>query len=223
MVFRRDSNKVDSFQRQMNALRQQIGDEDENDAFEIEGDRFGQQGERGRQPRQAGDEGYSFGNFPSSGLSTAQDEDYLPGNTPAIPEIPQADQQVSIIAAGTTWDGNFDAQGSLHIYGKASGTLRASEDIWIADGAEVDAQIDADRVVVGGDVTGRITAHSRFEALPNCDIQADVDAPTFVVHEGATLNGSLTMNTAAPSMDIDSREPRNRPGSIIQRRTRTSS
>lgn len=223
MVFRRDSNKVDSFQRQMNALRQQIGDEEENDAYDIEGDRLGQPGERGRQPRQSGDEGYSFGNFPSSGLSAAQDDDYNTGNSTAIPEMPQVDQQVSVIAAGTTWDGDLDAQGSLHVYGKASGNLKASEDIWIADGADVDAQIEADRVVVGGDVTGRITAHSRFEALPNCDIQADVDAPTFVVHEGATLNGSLTMNTAAPSLDIDSREPRNRPGSIIQRRTRTSS
>lgn len=221
MVFRRDGNRVDSFQRQMNALRQQIGDEEENDAFDEDVDRFAQQGERGRQPRQAGDEGYSFGNFPS-GRSSDPGDDFDAGSSPAIPEMPHADQQVSIVAAGTTWNGDLDSQGSLHIYGKASGNLKASEDIWIADGADVDAQIEADRVVVGGDVTGRITAHSRFEALPNCDIQADVDAPTFVVHEGATLNGSLTMNTAA-STDIDAREPRNRPGSIIQRRTRTSS
>ena len=221
MVFRRESNRVDSFQRQMNALRQQIGDEEENDAFDVDSDRYAQQGDRGRQPRQSGDEGYSFGNFPASGLSGQDDLDT--GNQPAIPEMPQADQEVSIIAAGTTWNGEFDAQGSLHVYGKASGSLKASEDIWIADGAEVDAQIEADRVVVGGDVTGRITAHSRFEALPNCDIQADVDAPTFVVHEGATLNGSLTMNTASSSLDIESRDARSRPGSIIQRRARNSS
>jgi cytoskeletal protein CcmA (bactofilin family) len=222
MVFRRDSNKVDSFQRQMNALRQQIGDEEENDAFDIESDRYGQPADRGRQQRQSGDEGYSFGSFPSSALAGGQDA-FEETDAPAIPQIPQADQQVSVIAAGTTWNGDLDSQGSLHVYGRASGTLKASDDIWIADGAEVDAQIEADRVVVGGNVTGRITAHSRFEALPNCDIQADVDAPTFVVHEGATLNGSLTMSTAGPSLDIDSREPRSRPGSIIQRRARSSS
>lgn len=224
MVFRRDGNKVDSFQRQMNALRQQIGDEEQDDdAFELEQERYGQQPDRGRQQRSSGDEGYSFGSFPSSGVATGQGDDFMPGDAPAVPEMPQADQQVSVIAAGTTWKGDFDAQGSIHIYGNATGNLKASEDIWIADGAEVDAQIEADRVVVGGEVSGQITAHARFEALPNCDIQADVDAPTFVVHEGATLNGALSMTSASSSVDIESRESRNRSGSIIQRRARSSS
>lgn len=219
MVFRRDGNKVDSFQRQMNALRQQIGDEEETDVFEEDRDAYAREGGRDRPGRTPGDSGYSFGSFPSSGQAEAFDE----GGAPAVPEMPQADQQVSVIAVGTNWKGDLNAEGSLHIYGKATGTLKASEDVWIADGAEVDAQIEADRVVVAGEVTGQITAHARFEALPNCDIQADVDAPTFVVHEGATLNGALTMKSAGSALDIESRESRNRPGSIIQRRARTSS
>jgi cytoskeletal protein CcmA (bactofilin family) len=101
--------------------------------------------------------------------------------------------------------------------------LRAAEDIWIADGAEVDATIEAERVVIGGDVTGHVTARARFEALPSCDIQADINAPSFVVHEGATVNGAMTMKGAGSPIDLDSRETRSRGGSIIQRRTRTSS
>ncbi len=220
MVFRRDGNKVDSFQRQMNALRQQIGDEEENEAFEEDRDMYAREGDRDR-PARGGDSGYSFGAFPSS--SGGREDAFDDAGAPAVPEMPQADQQVSVIAAGTTWKGDLTAEGSLHVYGKVNGTLKATEDIWIADGAEVDAQIEADRVVVGGDVTGQITAHARFEALPNCDIQADVDAPTFVVHEGATLNGALTMKSAGSALELEPRENRNRPGSIIQRRTRTSS
>lgn len=225
MVFRREGNKADSFQRQMNSLRQQIGDEEQDDeGFEIEQrDRYGQQGDRGRQPRQAGDEGYSFGSFPSSGGAAGEAEEFESDDAPAIPEMPQADQQVSVVAAGTTWKGEFEAQGSLHVYGTVNGSLKATDDVWIADGAEVDAQIEADRVVVGGVVTGNVSARSRFEALPRCEVQADVNAPTFVVHEGATLNGNLSMNSGASTMDIDSRGDRGRPGSIIQRRARSSS
>jgi cytoskeletal protein CcmA (bactofilin family) len=109
------------------------------------------------------------------------------------------------------------------VYGRASGTLKAVEDIWIADGAEVDATIEAERVVVGGDVTGHVTARSRFEALPSCDIQADIEAPSFVVHEGATVNGAMSMAGTGSTIDLDSRETRSRTGSIIQRRARTSS
>ncbi len=220
MVFRRESNKVDSFHRQMNALRQQIGPEDEDDVFDIEDDAYGQPVDRPVRSRTSGDEGYSFGSAPGLG---SQAPDFDAGNLPAVPEMPQADQQVSIIAAGTTWNGDLETQGSLHVYGKASGTLKAVEDIWIADGAEVDASIEAERVVIGGDVTGHVTARSRFEALPSCDIQADIEAPSFVVHEGATVNGAMSMNNGGSPIDLDSRETRTRGGSAIQRRTRTSS
>lgn len=220
MVFRRESNKVDSFQRQMNALRQQIGDEDEDDAFDVEPEPYGQQLDRSSRSRAAGDEGYSFGTYPAPGGQGGE----FGADVPAVPEMPQADQQVSVIAAGTTWDGDVDTQGSLHVYGKASGTLKAAEDIWIADGAEVDARIEAERVVIGGEVSGQITARARFEALPSCDVQGDVDAPIFVVHEGATVNGAMTMKSAGSPIDLDSRESRSRGGSIIQqRRARSSS
>lgn len=220
MVFRRESNKVDSFHRQMNALRQQIGPEDEDDVFDVEDDAYGQPVDRPARSRTSGDEGYSFGSAPGLG---SQMSDFDAGDMPAVPEMPQADQQVSIIAAGTTWTGDVEAQGSLHVYGKASGTLKAVEDIWIADGAEVDATIEAERVVIGGDVTGHVTARSRFEALPSCDIQADIEAPSFVVHEGATVNGAMSMSNAGTPIDLDSRESRSRSGSVIQRRARTSS
>jgi cytoskeletal protein CcmA (bactofilin family) len=219
MVFRRESNKVDSFHRQMNALRQQIGTEDEDDAFDVEPEPYGQPVERPSRSRATGDEGYSFGTYPTAGGQVSDFGD----DAPAVPEMPQADQQVSVIAAGTVWTGDVDTQGSLHVYGRASGTLKAAEDIWIADGAEVDATIEAERVVIGGDVTGHVSARSRFEALPSCDIQADVDAPIFVVHEGATVNGAMTMKSAGAPIDLDSRESRPRSGSVIQRRARTSS
>ena len=220
MVFRRESNKVDSFHRQMNALRQQIGDEEEDDVFDVDPEPYGQPIDRPSRSRAAGDEGYSFGSAPGAGSQVA---DFGAGDMPAVPDMPQADQQVSIIASGTTWNGDLETQGSLHIYGKATGTFKAVEDIWVADGAEVDASIEAERVVIGGDVTGHVTARSRFEALPSCDIQADIDAPSFVVHEGATVNGAMSMTTAGSPIDLDTRESRSRAGAIIQRRARSTS
>ena len=41
-----------------------------------------------------------------------------------------------------------------------------------------------------------MNAHSRFEALPQGVIEADVQAPSFVVHEGAAINGKLSMSSS---------------------------
>jgi len=90
--------------------------------------------------------------------------------------------------------------------------------VWIAQGAEVDATIDARRVIVGGAIGGTIRATERFEALPQGRVTADVFAPTYVVHEGALLNGQLRMGSTESNGDARA----DRPGSaaVIQRRAR---
>lgn len=226
MVFRRDSNRIDSFQRQMNSLRQQIGtDEVEDDELDRDPRDRGSQSQDRARSRPPGDDGYSFGNFPSEGVSTASSEPMADEDDEvAIPEMPRADQQVSVIAAGTTWNGELESQGSIHVYGNATGSLKAADDIWIAGGAEVDASIEADRVIIAGAVAGSISARSRFEALPDGELRADVTAPTFVVHEGATINGELSM-TGRDSRATRTPDPesRSRSASIIQRRNRQTS
>jgi cytoskeletal protein CcmA (bactofilin family) len=138
--------------------------------------------------------------------------------------MPQADQQVSVIATGTTWRGDLESQASIHVYGNVSGSLKATEDIWIAEGAEVNATIEGERVIAAGEIAGTITARSRFEALPECELHADVNAPTFVVHEGATINGALSMTGRdARTGGLEDRESRARSNAIIQRRQRSTS
>src|SRR5690606_13026994 len=112
------------FQRQMNALRQQIGDEEQDDEFEGDRERYVQAPERERGRRPAADEGYSFGSLPSPAQD--DDRDLSSGDVPAVPSMPQADQQVSVVAAGTTWQGDLEAQGSIHVHGRVNGSLRAT-------------------------------------------------------------------------------------------------
>ncbi len=215
MVFRRE-HKVDAFQRQMGALRQQLGgnpleeaEAEENQMPELQDERRG--GRYGNEP--APDSGgYSFGDYgqPQGGLVPE-----AIGSEPPMPEVPPIDSQVSVIAKDTFWKGELDSDGSMHVHGRVEGTLRAKEDIWVAEGAEVNATITARRVVVGGNVNGTIQASDRFEALPQGNIGADVHAPTFVVHEGATINGQLRMGSGSEQ----AADSRGGSPAIIQRRS----
>ena len=221
MVFRRD-NKVDAFQRQMSSLRQQIGGaqggspEDDQSIPDLEDERFPREAYAAPQSNREQDTGgYSFGTSPSG---SEQPVPTSPIQAPDVPQIPASDGLVSVIAKATFWKGDLESEGSIHVYGRVEGALRAKEDIWVAEGADVNASVQARRVIVGGSVSGSIRSVDRFEALPQCLVNADVQSPVFVVHEGANISGQLKMGS---SESPESRTDRAGSPAIIQRRART--
>jgi len=225
VVFRRDK-QVDSFQRQMSALRQRLG-EGETAPDEVSGD-FAEYDENtyvnpsnepyGNEQRMnaADTGGYSFGDYApqDGGNDLAEDEHGL-----QVPEMPMVDGQISVVATDTVWKGELQSDGSVHVYGRVEGSLTAKEDIWIAEGATIDATLTARRVVVAGSISGTVVASERFEALPQGQIQADVNASTFVVHEGAKINGQLKM--AQPEGSAGTAYERSTSLTSTQRRTRS--
>lgn len=224
MVFRRE-NKVDSFQRQMTALRQQLGNQPEseldiieNDMPELQDDRY-ENNTNYPVADDAGDDGeYSFGTYPQQdAVSSFASDDVAP---PEMPALPAVDNRITVVAAGTIWKGEVDSETSIHVHGRVNGTLNAAEDIWIAQGAVVEATLTAQRIIIAGTVSGSVTARDRFEALPQGQVDAAINAPTFVVHEGAVLNGQLQMR--GNESNGGSRD-RSSASTIIQRRTRTGS
>lgn len=220
MVFRRD-NKVDAFQRQMSALRHQIGGDagEESDDFEVDGTELPHdrtQGETMSQsPFERGEaSGYSFGTFP--GQQPDEDEYGEPRGAQGA-EMAEVDSQVSVVAQGTIFKGEIQSDGNIQIFGRAEGTLTAKEDIWVAEGADVEATLNARRVIIAGRVSGTVKANSRFEALPQGVVEADVTAPSFVVHEGATINGKLSMQ----QQEVTSgRQERTGSTTVVPRRNR---
>jgi cytoskeletal protein CcmA (bactofilin family) len=187
VVFRRDS-KVDAFQRQMSALRQQLGGEHEEEFALV--------------PTSPSDEGYR-GALPdlrdiTTGSTIQPYADPFPAEpamlAPApLPAVPTIDTQTTVIAHTTVWKGTLEAEGSLHVHGRVEGALVARDDIFVAEEAEVDASITASRVVIAGSVLGSVQCTERLELLPQGRISGDVRSPVLVVHEGAMMGGKVHM------------------------------
>ncbi len=225
MVFRRD-NKVDSFQRQMSALRNQLGstgdelDPAQDNMPELDDEFPDDNAYRNQATTGAQDSGaYSFGNYPAPAGRPGLDP--VVAETLTVPDMPPVDGSISVVATDASWKGDITSETSIQVFGKVEGTLTAREDIWIAEGAEVDATITAQRVIIAGNVSGSVIASGRFEALPKGRISADVSAPVSVVHEGATINGSF--RAAGSESSGEGRSDRPSAASVIQRRTRTAS
>lgn len=191
MVFRRDS-KTDSFQRQMSALRQQIGGDEEAESRNQSRERSYPSDRAAASESTSG--AYGFGNFATSVSESAGDQQMTPV-APELPAIPTVDAQTTVIAHDTTWKGEIQSNGSVHVHGRLEGAIHAQNDIYIAEDADVDATVTATNVVIGGLVKGTIRCESRFEVLPSGRVSGDIQAPTLVVHEGATLTGQVRMGT----------------------------
>ncbi|MCS7246502.1 MAG: polymer-forming cytoskeletal protein [Thermomicrobium sp.] len=122
---------------------------------------------------------------------------WQPSETPSrVPTPAPTDRLTSIVAANARWEGTLQTEGSLVIHGQVQGTIRATHDVTIAEGAAVEAEIVAHDVAVHGTVRGRIEARGRLEIHPTGQVVGEVQAPSLVVHEGARLSGKLKMGSS---------------------------
>ncbi|CAA9528032.1 MAG: hypothetical protein AVDCRST_MAG73-681 [uncultured Thermomicrobiales bacterium] len=212
MVFRKE-NKADAFQRQISALRQQLGGPEGEDGGEA-ADAGAAYDSADRVADGAGD--YAAGGFEEAndygfgGFATADQATGVTAAPPAIPtappmavpEIPGAgagDGQTSVIAHDTIWKGDLQTEGTIHVHGRVEGSIQAKQDIYVAEEADVEATLTSANVIVAGMVRGTIRCASRFEVLPAGRVAGDVQAPTFVIHDGATVTGQFRMGSGGES------------------------
>ena len=220
MVFRKDS-KIDAFQRQISALRQQLGtvpneaddealydDHESGEPLEPVPVRAVADGPPVLAPteaRPAPTQGYeAFTPYSAPARRVDLGEEPPPYSTPI------ADAQTSVIAHDTSWKGDLQSDGTIHVHGRVEGSIRAKQDVFVAEEADVDATITATNVVIAGSVKGMIRCGVRFEALPQARIAGEVQAPTFVVHDGAAVNGQFRMG---PGEGTEAAKP-----AVVQRR-----
>jgi len=191
MAFRRDS-KIDAFQRQISALRNQLGGEQEE--FELA------TSELLERRSQRGESHFSSllpildpSSLESSVASLSQRDHNSVVTDRSLLPVPAVDMETTVIAHSTHWTGDLNSSGSLHVYGQVQGTLTAHDSIFVAAEADVEATIAAETVTIAGNVRGSIQCTGRFEILPNGRVVGDVRAPSLVIHEGALMSGQISM------------------------------
>ena len=98
----------------------------------------------------------------------------------------------SCISRITRISGKLELQGLAEIDGEAEGEI-TGDDIEIAPSAVVTARITANRLKIGGQVSGEIVARERLEVLPTARLQCTITTPMLVVTEGGQFNGDCKM------------------------------
>ncbi|MCX7984906.1 MAG: polymer-forming cytoskeletal protein [Bacteroidetes bacterium] len=102
-------------------------------------------------------------------------------------------KEVNLIGAGTVVEGKIRSQGSIRIDGKVLGDILANEAVAIGLSGEVEGNITAKNVTVGGKVRGTITAAEKVVFEGKSVIRGDVRATRLVVDEGSIFDGKIAM------------------------------
>jgi cytoskeletal protein CcmA (bactofilin family) len=96
--------------------------------------------------------------------------------------------------------GELTSVEDMMIFGRVEGMITVKDHtVTIGQSANIEAEVAAHRVVVEGHVTGNVQAHEQIEIRPDGIVIGNVKTPSLVIREGATLKGSVDMDTDRPT------------------------
>ena len=95
--------------------------------------------------------------------------------------------------------GDVVSNEDLVIDGKVEGTIELGDhNLTIGAGAAVVADLVAKNITISGEVKGDIVGSGTVELKSSAKVEGDINAPKFVMDDGATLSGKVDTGTKKP-------------------------
>ena len=111
-------------------------------------------------------------------------------------------KEMNVIGAGTVVEGKVRSQGSVRIDGKLVGELTASESLAVGNTGEIDGNITAKNVTIGGKVKGTINVSEKVVFECKSVVRADIRATRLVIDEGSIFDGKVSMTDRTPAYEV---------------------
>ena len=87
--------------------------------------------------------------------------------------------------------GEIVGEGDLELAGRFEGIVNVNGRVFVGERAEVDADISASNIVVGGKVRGNLNATGRVEILPQGILTGNLKSGSFAAADGGKCADSL--------------------------------
>ncbi len=104
-----------------------------------------------------------------------------------------APESFSLIDRHSSVEGTFTSNRDLRVEGQVRGALRCQGLLYLAETADVDADVEAGNITVAGHLRGNVTCRGKFQIMPTGRVTATVTTESLVINEGAFFEGDLRM------------------------------
>jgi cytoskeletal protein CcmA (bactofilin family) len=116
-------------------------------------------------------------------------------------------ERTAEIGASVVIKGDVTAREDIVISGRVEGTVSVEEfSVTVRPGANLEADIDARAVIVGGEIAGTLTAAESIELQRTARVQGEIVAAVLRLDDGAVFNGKAqtTKPRAASKLQLAS-------------------
>ena len=117
-----------------------------------------------------------------------------PRSSSPQPPAARAAGSACVIGAKTTVKGEITGDEDVQVEGAVEGQVRISRDLRVAASGSVRANIEANSVIVSGEVLGDCTAAVRVDIQATGRLTGNIRAPKIVIAEGAVFRGNSDMS-----------------------------
>ena len=97
------------------------------------------------------------------------------------------------LGQGSRIEGRLEFEGSVRIDGQVEGEIHSQDTVVIGETAVVNAQIQANSIVILGRVNGDLNARKRVELKAPANLVGNINTPSLVINEGVVFEGHCTM------------------------------
>ena len=122
--------------------------------------------------------------------------------------VPTA-ELAALLGRGTHFEGKLHFEGRVRIDGSFRGEIQSDDILVIGDGANVDADVIVDTLIIrGGRIHGRLRARNCIELYVPAQVSGSLHAPEIYMDKGVQFSGSCTMAPLdeQPNLPHESRE-----------------
>lgn len=119
------------------------------------------------------------------------------------PVVQRGGELNALLGRGSAFDGKLTFEGQVRIDGKFTGQVLTRDTLVVGESGQVQADIAAGTVIIGGVVEGTIVATQLVQLNATARVKGNLETPMLAVEKGAQFNGSLKMESvraSAPSV-----------------------
>lgn len=106
---------------------------------------------------------------------------------------PQKSEISAIIEEGCKFEGNLSFSGVARIAGIVNGSVFSNDTVIVSEGAVVNADINANVILISGTVKGNMKASGRVEIIRPARFEGSITTPSLIVEEGVIFHGMTKM------------------------------
>jgi cytoskeletal protein CcmA (bactofilin family) len=107
--------------------------------------------------------------------------------------------ELNLITAGTVFEGKLRTPGSIRVDGKVVGEITATQNVSLGNAGDIDGNISAKNVTIGGKIKGMIFAQEKLVFEAKAVVRGDIRTAKLVIDEGAVFDGKCMMAEAKPA------------------------